>query len=218
MSRVAFPFTLFRNASLAGAPTSPQTFTFVSDGDTNGLFYFLGRNYGVAAWTNPNTSGKIIMILSDNVVSGDDGTTLVNRVADSAYASGNATGKWFAVDVGAAGHSSNLLTISDYWMRQRAATSTQAMRNWNLQGSNNVMSNDITGINAATWVNLDVRVNDTTMGQSGGGDPARYVVGGSPAAYRWFRIINTGLNSSAGGTNDANIQVGEWELYGTFSF
>lgn len=194
------------------APTSPQTFTYVGDDDAAGLFYFLGRNKGIASWTNPHTAMYMTVILEDNII-GDpitDAYTLVNRVADAAYASANFVGHWFAFDIGVG----NSLTISDYWMKQRSDTSTQAMRNWDLEGSNDVATSDITGVNAATWTNLESRINDTTMPISTG-STGRYTVGGSPSAYRFFRIISTGVNANP---PDIAMQVCEFEMYGVLTF
>lgn len=101
-------------------------------------------------------------------------------------------------------------------VQQRAATALQAMRNWILQGSNDVATNDAAGVSGATWDDIDTRVNDTSMSTGSFGSDAVYTANeANTTPYRWFRIINTGLNASG---TDNNMQLSEIEFYGEFEF
>lgn len=194
-------------ASLGSGPLSPQTFTFVSNGDANGVCYFLGTNFRGQSWQNPDTFGTVVVTRSSALV-GADGD-LVNRAVEY-NTTDNSSGEWIAIDLGIG----NLMVVSDYLLRNgNDGGSGLAIRNWTLQGSNDVASNDVTGINAATWDDLDVRTSDTSMGGAQG-DWIHKILGSTPAGYRWLRILNTGVNS----VGQNYVQLCEFEFYGDFSF
>lgn len=187
-------------------PASPQTFTYVSDGDANGIFYFIGRNLGTAAWTNPDTAAYLVSVRSSD--NGGTANDLVNRAAENTY-SLNAANSWIAVDLGA-GRSA---VVSDYSLRLRNVVDTRAMRNWKLQGTNTSASNSVADLDAATWTDIDTRVGDTTMAASSG-SWGFYTVPGSPSGYRYLRILQNGVN----GLGDNYLTLCEWELYGVLSY
>src|SRR6266850_1761129 len=110
-------------------PTSPQTFTWVSNGDTNDVFYFLGRNFGTASWTNPHTAGRCTWIRSSDP-GGDAAISAMCDRAQSYLTTGNSSGEWFAVDMG----STRTLVVSDYSLQNGAADGINAPKNWKLQG------------------------------------------------------------------------------------
>lgn len=205
---IVAPFAFIRG--VAPAPTSPQTFTWVSNGDPNDLFYFLGRNQGTAGWTNPDTAGYVTVIRSSSLNGAD--SDYVNRAVEYNTTDNN-SGEWIAVDIGT-DNNSRLIVVSDYSLRAgNDGTPGQAIRNWKLQGSNNVATNDITGVNAATWVDIDVRTADASVGVNQG-DWGHLILGSTPAGYRFLRILNTGANSS--GLNF--IQLSEIQVYGDLTF
>lgn len=191
-----------------GAPPSPQTFTWVSNGDANGVCYFLGRNFNTIPWENPDTAGRVVVTRSSSL-NGTDGD-LVNRAAEYNTTDNNLL-EWIAIDLGVG----DLMVVSDYSLQNGndGVSSTLAIRNWKLQGSNDVATNDVTGIDAATWVDIDTRTSDTSMGPNQG-DWIHKILGATPAGYRWLRVLNTGVNSS--GLNF--LQLCEFEFYGDFSY
>lgn len=51
-----------------GTPTvTGKSLTYESDGDTNGVFYWLGTNYGKQSWVNPYSAGFINITLSSKL-------------------------------------------------------------------------------------------------------------------------------------------------------
>lgn len=190
-------------------PSSPQTFTWVLNGDVNDLFYFLGRNYGTAAWANPHTAGRAVVIRSSslNGVNAD----IVDRVQQYNTTDNNAN-EWIVIHLGIGGNS---FVLSDYSLRNGndGAGSTLAIRNWKMRGSNDVATDDVTGVNAATWTDLDTRTSDTDMGPNQG-DWIHKVLGAVPAGYEWIQLLNTGVNSSG----LQFLQICEIQLYGELTF
>jgi hypothetical protein len=208
---VQFPFSFWSPQGPPPGDPNPITLSYASDFDTNGVIYFAGKNFATGGtWTNPHTAGRCTVVLSSNVLAGSP-AILVDHAINDTYASNNSSGEWLAIDLG----SGRSLTVGQYWMKQRQTTATQAMRNWKLQGTNTVATNDITGVNAATWTDLDTRVNDTTMSNVITASTGLYTVGGSPSAYRYFRIITTGPNANV---TDYNIQLCEIEFYGVLGY
>lgn len=184
------------------------TKTFVSNGDTNGVLYFLGSDYGQGTWSNPHT-GTIITCVKSNTTGGLGTADLtVNRVGNDSYTD-NVANSWFVVDLGLG----RTLIPNKYSLKSRnnSGGGTINIRNWKLQGSNNPASNSIAHLNAATWTDLDIRVADATI--VGTDVWGAFTVTGA-SAYRWLRILQNGVNSA--GTNF--LEMGEWEFYGDLNF
>lgn len=180
-----------------GPPTSPQVLTYVSDGDANGVLYFLGRGYGTAAWTNPETA-NFVDIISKPVGGAGNVNTLCDRAA-SEYSSGGSDGagnEWFKIDFGAV----NTMLASKFSYRYRNDSSNFSPTAWKWEGSNDDSAwdelADVTGQtpSASTWVSTDAAVQTT--------------------AYRYIRVRQIGNNNN--GTS--HFSIGELEVYGTFTF
>lgn len=96
--------------------TGPTTeaYTYVSDGDDNGVFNALGTLFGLTPWTNPYLAGRMNIIATDNVpVSIDNKETIVDR-ADNNYSTSTVTNS-IIFDVG----ESNILDPNFYSYRFR---------------------------------------------------------------------------------------------------
>jgi hypothetical protein len=131
----------------------------------------------------------------------------VDRATPLTFPTDNVANSWIAVDLGS-GHSA---VLNKYSLQHKSA-SNGYIRTWKLQGSNNPASNSVADLAAATWTDLDTQTSNGTIGAGAGWvSPA---LGSTPAAYRWFRVIQTGANTS--GSNVLN--VGEVELYGTLTY
>jgi hypothetical protein len=199
-----------QGAKIDGIPNAISTTdprTFVSSGDANGVFYFLGTGFGQNVWANPSTSSQIVAVRSSNWTS-----STVNQVFDrsaTSTSSGNVANSWIFVDLGV----SRSLIPDRYSLRHYSEGDWEKIRNWKLQGTNSVAGTSNAQIEAATWTDLDVRANDTTInGVAAWGD---FVPNQSnTTAFRYLRIIQTGLNSS--GANF--LAITEWEVYGTFTY
>jgi hypothetical protein len=186
--------------------TRPTIFNYVANGDPNGIFYYAGQNFDpVGTWTNPSTAGRTPIVRSSN-----DGTSdnlLVNRTADVDTKTGNIANSWIAMDMGG----SRSAIISKYSMQLRGTN--RAIRSWKFQGSNNAASNSIADLAAATWTDLDTHSGDTSMSDSAFAW-LTCTLSATPAAYRWFRILQTGTNAQG----DNYLALNEVELYGTLNY
>lgn len=185
----------------------PYASAYASDGDTNGVLYFIGSNYLRSTWTNPHTAGSVTVVNTPLNVSGTS-ASFVNRTLDHSVFTNNVANAIVGVDLGAG----RALVPAYYSMRARDDDNTNLPRNWKLQGTNSVSADTEAGFNAATWTDLDTRTSDTTMSVASAW--GSFPVTGVSTAYRYLRIVQNGTNSS--GQNYFCIQ--EIELYGTLTY
>lgn len=192
----------------SSAPSLPEgggmELTYSSDGDTNGAIYWIGTNFGAGAFSNPHTSGAVTVVFS-SIITGSP-AWVVDRAPNSNITPGNSNGEWIAIDLGA-GRS---VLPKRYSLRQRSQDAVYLMRNWKLQGSNDAAGNSVAQLNAATWVDLDVQSNNTTI--AGASQWVSPEVVGASTSYRWLRVVVTGLNSHG----QYYFCLAEFEVYGTF--
>lgn len=202
-----FPIGFFRgNASPPGPITSPHNFVYASDGDLNDVFYFIGRNDGVDPWVNPYPT------FIDTLFSSLQGGNLLNptdRIASGDPGSNNVANSWLTFDLGA----SRTLVLATYSILNRLSDGTRALRNFKVRGTNTVASFDNTGIDGASWTDIDDRVADTTM-STVANTWATYVVGSTPSAYRYIQLLQTGVNA----LGDDYLLLNEVQLYGVLQF
>ena len=180
--------------------------TFSSAGDTNGVFYFLGTQLGASTWGNPQTTAQIVAVRSTNGA----GTVadIFDRTTNATYTDGGALGDFIFVDLGA-----NRSLVPNYYSLRNYNQANRELRTWKLQGTNSVAGTSVAQINAATWTDLDVRTNDTTM--AGASAWANFTPNqANTTAFRYLRILQTG-NDALG---QPYICVAEWEMYGTFNY
>lgn len=182
--------------STGGTTTNSKTLTYVSDGDTNGVFYYLGTNKNTQAWANPASA---IVFTASSFLSGRGPDKLadrsINEITNDAHTN-TENNAWFKVDLGSA----NKLAISYYTLQARNTTDQQP-RSWILQGS----KDDLTYIDIDSQSNNSILSNGTFYSKG---------ISNQTESYRYYKLTQTGLNSSG-----ANYFVlGEWELYGTLTF
>jgi len=177
--------------------------TYATDGDANGACYWVGTRRGTAAWTNPHTAGLLTVVIS----SPDGGTPpdLVDRAANS-VSTGNAANSFVGIDLG----SSAALRVNNYSIRNRSLYGTDNLRSWKLQGCNSVASNLPADWALASWTDLDTQVANTSIDTIN--EWLTLPVTLTPVAYRYIRILQTGVNSSGGN----HLCMGEFEFYGKF--
>lgn len=181
-----------------------RTLTYSSAGDTNGVVYFLGTTYLTGTFSNPN-GVTVTVVRSSNA--GGTAADLTDR-AQNVTATSNVANSWAAIDLG----SGSSLVPSYYTLQARASSNGTLPRNWKLQGSNDVATNDVTGINAATWADLDTRTSDATINADNAW--GSFAVSGVTTGYRWLRILQTGLTA----TGDNYLTIAEFEFYGAFTY
>ena len=162
---------------------------FVSNGDSNGLFYFIGTNSRSIAWVNP--AGNSLTITASSIASGSL-ISLTNR-QNSDFLTNSVANSWVKFQV------AGKLKCNYYSIRTRAANVDYYPRNWILQGSNN----------GADWIDLNIQVNNTTLSSVGQWLSLPVVTN---VSYSSFRILQNGLNSS----NSHFFCLDEIELYGLY--
>lgn len=174
------------------------TLTYASDGDTNGVFYFMGTVFGQnAGWFNPYPQ-----LLTTSVSALSAGSNLANftdRVITAFAETTNVANSWIKFDLG--------------------ANNTLKLQGWTWRASQYVVSNNfdatalkIEGSNDdSSWTQLDAR---TGMTWTTNGQYRSWTFSDNGVAYRYMKITQTAAND--GGTN--YIECGDIELYGEFTY
>lgn len=171
--------------------TTSKTLTYSSNGDSNGVCYWIGTNYGSQTWENPHTAGRLTCSLSTSYDGNDPPGNLVDRQNNQRPCTQNVPDSWMMLDLGI----SQKLICKYYSLKGRDYVADH-LRSWKLQASND----------AITWVDLDNQINNVTINQNTWFSDAIT----STIAYRYFRVIQTGLNNG----NSNIMSLAEWEFYG----
>lgn len=164
---------------------------FSSDGDTNGLFYYLGTSKGAAAWSNPSVNNSII-VRASYTESGNP-ISLVDR-ANSEWFSNNIANSWVGFQI-----QTGKFKCNYYSIKTRANNPDYYPRNWILQASND-------GIN---WTILDTQIDNTALDSISQWLSLPVI---STTSYSYFQLLQNGLDSS----NSNYLCLGEVEIYGTY--
>lgn len=178
--------------------------TWSSNGDTNGLFYYLGTEGGTTSWSNPSerTTNDEYKVTTDylNVFNtsylppeatdrlgeGDNGGTHI-------YHSTNTNGSWVSFELA----DGVTLQVDRVTLRNRDFHA-HLLKNIKVQGSTDGGSN---------WT--DLWVNSSTWGR----DAWNGVTVSDTTEYSSFRVLQNGTDSS----NYYYLTVAEIELYGTLT-
>ncbi|QSJ20108.1 discoidin domain-containing protein [Nostoc sp. UHCC 0702] len=166
--------------------------TYVSNGDANGLFYYLGTAEKAVTWQNPANAG--IILLSASSTGSGDVSELVNR-QDGQFFTQSLPNSWIKVQL-----SSGKLKCSYYSLKTRNSSSDYYPRSWKLQGSND----------GVDWDDLDTQNNNTSLVNNS--QWLSLPVVANSIGYRYFQILQIGINSA--GYN--HLVLGEIELYGEY--
>ena len=180
-----------------------STRTYVSNNDLNGLFQWLGTLGLTTSRLNPSSPlpvGRALSLVTFSSVDnfGLDVSRMTDRVS-SAVTTGNFANSWMQFDISRVGN--RTLVCNYYTVRARNDAGDGSIEHptaFTFQGSND----------ATAWVDLDVRTGLTYVAATF----HSYPVSGS-TAYRYFRLIQTALNSS--GNN--RFALSEFEIYGVFT-
>ena len=163
---------------------------FSSNGDSNGLFYYLGTNKATTVWSSP--SGNNLIVTASSTESGNP-ISLVDR-ENSEWFSAAVANSWvsFYIQVGK-------LKCNYYSIKTRANNTDYYPRNWILKASND----------GTNWNILDTQSNNTALNSVSQWLSLPVV---STTPYSYFQLLQNGLDSS-----DSNyFCLGEIELYGEF--
>jgi hypothetical protein len=169
--------------------------TYASNGDTNGLFYWLGTNKGTTSWSNP--SGQLSYSASIASPPFANYSSLTNRIVDSHPGNTWIEGAWLRVDLGA-----NLRIRPSYISVRSWINNDRLPRNFKIQGSND----------GTTFDDLLTVTGDTTI--TGNSQWLSLAITTPATAYRYLRYLCTSPGSS---NNAIEVALGEWEFYGIVS-
>lgn len=180
------------------SPTPTATpLAYVSDGDTNGVFHFLGTALGTTSWSNPQTSGALVITVNGGTSMGFGSlAAIVNLTADD-NSSPNSANSFFVFDLGP-GHSLELDTWS---YRSRDGFTSSTPTGMEVYGSND----------GSTYFLLD-----SATGQNFVSFNQWFTQALSPSvAYRYIKLKQIDPNNS--GANNF-FTIGEFEIYGLFHY
>ena len=188
---------------------------FKDESPFDGILQWIGSNQGRSRYSNPAKSGKV-KVQTSNLSPDLEAENLCRWISDDrskmyCYTT-DEENSWFSLDLGEDLRASP----SHYTLRHGQGWKRNALRNWVLQGSNN----------EKTWTNLSIHQNDRTIGSSfatgfwevserkkdeekgddGGGNGGEGV-----GSFRYFRVLQTGRNSS----DNHTLCVTGFEMFGS---
>ena len=182
---------LLAGSSNGNNSSNQHSLAFANNGDSNGLFYYLGTSKGLSAWSNP--AGNTLTVTASSTELGNP-ISLVDR-QNSEWFSHPVANSWVSF-----GLVSGKLLCNYYSIRSRATNTDYYPRNWALQGSND----------NTTWIDLDVQINNQSLNSV---SQWLSLPVNSNTSYSSFRLIQNGLDSSS----TDYFCLGEVELYGLYS-
>lgn len=179
-------------------------FTYASNGDTNGIVYYLGTLGLTAPFVNPDTLGQMRAMRSSD--GNGSRTDLTSRLGGLNTHTLSVVNSWIGVDIG----SNRFLTPNKYTLRNRGQFGTTNWAgDWVFQGSNNVGGITVADWNAATWVDIQTVTGNTDLSNN---DAYTAQNVGVSAPYRFFRWMMTGSDN----LGSYYFTVENLELYGAF--
>lgn len=184
------------NVSAVATGSSTATLTYASNGDTNGVIYFMGTNFGFTTFSNPD---GITLTLSSNGLHAVSGTIdgLTDRAASHVVTNGTggATAQYYQFDLG----SSRSLVINHYTLKMRDNATTSLPSSWKLQCSDD----------GSSWTDIQT----DSFAFSSINEIHDFAVAGQTLDHRYWRVQLVTDNSASG-----FFCLGEVELYGSFSY
>ncbi|KAM7253169.1 hypothetical protein ACFE04_025787 [Oxalis oulophora] len=176
---------------------------YICDGDSNGVFYFVGTSSGDHPWVNPVLSKRIIITASSPTSRYTDPKALVSRTYLGTSFAGprmedEHISAWWMVDLG----EDHQLMCNYYTLRQDG--STAFIRFWNFQGS----------LDGNNWTDLRVHKDDQTICKPGQFASWPIIGPNTLLPFRYFRAILTGPTMDV--SNPWCFCICYLELYGFF--
>jgi hypothetical protein len=167
---------------------------FSSPFDRGGAMYFIatGAWNGHKEYTNPHTSGEVVIKMSsvyrggpENIVEHNPSTDEHSGVTQfKMNCTENQKKSWVSIDIGAA----RRLVLKHYSFRHGNHDGDGRMRNWRVQASHN----------GNKWKTIQTHAKDKSLPDCGfavGAWPVEPPAEGPRVAYRYFRILQHGMNS-----------------------
>lgn len=204
------------NQTVRVQATYNTTFTYASDGDTNGFFYWLGTNEGAATFVDPTQpNGAIGAKVAVYNGTGTSVTALLERAttaATIAFNSGSGArggvAFYLITNLNNAAREFRLTRL----LLRNSTNGTLAQRNFAIEGlpaANALSTTDMLKLNGSPgWVSLGQFIGDTTM-STVNSSYASYTINGADF-YPIYRIRAIGVDASG----VEQLALGEVEFYG----
>jgi hypothetical protein len=167
-------------------------FTHESDFDTNGILYYLGTNELTDNWQNPADMGLVRVEACSLQHNSQPKSAIVGREAVRCVSQPNQD-QWFVIDF-----LERRIVPSKYTLRHYSSYDTEALRNWNLEGSTD----------GTNWVCLRAHRDDLSLQKKG--QAITFEIQNCTESYSKFRIFMTGKNSN----DHWYLSLSGFELYG----
>jgi hypothetical protein len=149
------------------------------DGEGKGILYWIGTNCEREEWQNPSRVNRGVKVNASSIEKGQP-MDLVRKLDSTELWTENVPSSWFSIDFGA-----NRKIIPTYYTLVHGGNyANDILRTWHLQGSDD----------AENWAVLRRHTNDSSL--SGKFESHSWPVEGVSSPYRYFRILQTGHNSS----------------------
>lgn len=175
-------------------------FNFKKEFDRNGVIYTLGTNFNTTPFTNPASNNNCSIIVTRSSQGHGHPLDLLDLRKGTLSCTKDEESSWWRIDLG----EDYTLFVTHYSLRHGRDNGLSVIRNWNLEGSRD----------GRNWKILRRHENDRTLK-----DPFPYFTGtwaveGKIEAMRFFRIRQTGKNSSG----RYALCLSGFEIYGVLLF
>ena len=150
--------------------------------DKDGVIYALGSKFGKFPWVNPGTTDpKRIIAKRSSRENGRANDVLENEYSGGESGTKNKENSWWCVDL----TEKYSLYLTHYSLRHGRQDGMYLLCNWRLEGS----------LDGKIWKTLKEHENDTLLKRTP--HQATWAVDGKfTSAFRYFRIYQTGQNTS----------------------
>lgn len=192
-------------------------FSHTFDFDDKGVLYWLGSSGKTSFYRNPHTSGRIKASMS-SCYSGDPFNIVARSSEHCPNYTCNRAESWVEIDFGP----QRLMLVDRYTIRHGSSTTGNALRSWKLQGKvdssgpvtpkkssifasdNNATSDNNSSSDTSEWVTLKEHEDDQSLSENPNSTatwdveiPGSVSSDLSTLGFRYFRILQTDLNSSS---------------------
>jgi hypothetical protein len=182
--------------------------TYSSDGDSSGLFYYLGTSRQTTAWALSNMSNGVVTTFNGSAQLGGV-NSLFDRNTATTFRGIASTNSAFYWDLGI----TYSMSVNKYSIRSGVINSPADWpRNWKIQGTNQIPASfSEFDLDALTWTDIDVQINNTTLNTIQ--QWLTITPNGSNTSFRYLRYQVTGQNLPGA----SSLNLSEIEFYGIYT-
>jgi hypothetical protein len=155
-------------------------FRFTELNADDGIIHWIGTREGKEDWTNPHTAGLVTVTASSwsqHLNPGNQLSHVVERQSSVSYGTNNESDSWICVEL------KDYAVVPDHYRFANTRTTNCMPRSWRFQGSKD----------GYDWVTLRQHASDYWNGP--GNTVAAWPIEGVQEAFRFFRILQTGMTS-----------------------